>query len=41
VVTDIKDYLQIKEASSVLGVSEGTLRNWGRQGKIRTHRHPN
>jgi excisionase family DNA binding protein len=33
-------YLLIGEAAQLLGVSEGTLRNWGRQGKIRTHRHP-
>lgn len=33
-------YLWIGEAAQLLGVSEGTLRNWGRQGKIRTHRHP-
>jgi excisionase family DNA binding protein len=33
-------YIRIGEAAQLLGVSEGTLRNWGRQGKIRTHRHP-
>ena len=37
---NLKDYLRIKEAAQFLGVSEGTLRNWGRQGKLRTHRHP-
>jgi MerR family transcriptional regulator, copper efflux regulator len=37
---NLGDYLQIKEAARLLGVSEGTLRNWGRQGKLRTHRHP-
>jgi excisionase family DNA binding protein len=40
VAINIKDYLRIKEAAALLGVSEGTLRNWGRQQKIPTHRHP-
>jgi len=37
---NFRDYLRIKEAARLLGVSEGTLRNWGRLGKIKTHRHP-
>ncbi len=37
---NLRDYLRIKEAARLLGVSEGTLRNWGRQAKIKTHRHP-
>ena len=28
-------YLRIKEAAEYLGVSPNTLRNWGRDGKIR------
>jgi len=35
-----RDYLQIREAAQVLGVSEQTLRNWDRAGKLRAHRHP-
>src|SRR5262245_58608002 len=35
-----RDYLRIQEAASVLGVSEQTLRNWDRSGKLRAHRHP-
>ncbi len=35
-----RDYLRIKEAARLLGVSEATLRNWGRQGKIKVHRNP-
>jgi MerR family transcriptional regulator, copper efflux regulator len=35
-----QQYLLIGEAAQLLGVSQGTLRNWGWQGKIRTHRHP-
>jgi excisionase family DNA binding protein len=37
---NLKDYLLIKEAATFVGVSEGTLRNWGRLGKIPAHRHP-
>jgi excisionase family DNA binding protein len=37
---NFRDYLRIKEAARLLGVSEGTIRNWGRQGKLRMHRHP-
>lgn len=36
----IQDYLKIKEAAELLGVSTNTLRNWGREGKLVTHRHP-
>jgi excisionase family DNA binding protein len=35
-----RDYVQIREAAQILGVSEGTLRNWDRAGKLRAHRHP-
>lgn len=35
-----QDYLRVGEAAALLGVSPGTLRNWGRAGKIREHRHP-
>ncbi|MCA9218158.1 MAG: helix-turn-helix domain-containing protein [Planctomycetales bacterium] len=34
------EYLQIKDAAVFLGVSENTLRNWGKAGKIVEHRHP-
>lgn len=37
---NLRDYLKIKEAARLVGVSEATLRNWGRQGKIVMHRHP-
>ena len=36
----LQDYLKIKEAAAFLGVSENTLRNWSRMGKIATYRHP-
>jgi hypothetical protein len=37
---NLRDYLLVNEAAEFVGVSEGTLRNWGQQGKISTHRHP-
>jgi MerR family copper efflux transcriptional regulator len=40
VVVKLQDYLQIKAAAAFLGVSPNTLRNWERQGKLATYRHP-
>ena len=37
---NFQNYLRIKTAAEFLGVSESTLRNWGRNGKITTYRHP-
>jgi DNA (cytosine-5)-methyltransferase 1 len=34
------EYLRIKEAAEFLGVSQNTLRNWGRAGKITEQRDP-
>jgi excisionase family DNA binding protein len=39
-MVNLQSYLRIKQAAEFLGVSESTLRNWGRNGKITTHRHP-
>lgn len=36
----LSDYLTIKEAAEFLGVSQNTLRNWGRSGKIKERRNP-
>jgi DNA (cytosine-5)-methyltransferase 1 len=36
----IQDYLQIKAAAELLGVTASTLRNWERAGKLVSHRHP-
>jgi MerR family transcriptional regulator, copper efflux regulator len=36
----LQDYMQIKTAAGFLGVSVNTLRNWERQGKLATYRHP-
>ena len=37
---NLQSYLRIKQAAEFLGVSESTLRNWERGGKITTYRHP-
>ncbi|MDA8349972.1 MAG: helix-turn-helix domain-containing protein [Pseudomonadota bacterium] len=34
------DFLTIKIAAEILGVSEQTLRRWDRAGKLRAKRHP-
>ena len=34
------NYITIKDAASILGVSKVTLRNWDRSGKLKAHRHP-
>lgn len=36
----LDDYFTVKEAADFLGVSENTIRNWGRDAKIPEHRHP-
>ena len=40
VVPNLRDYLLIREAASFLGVSEATLRNWHRSGRIAARRNP-
>ncbi len=35
-----RDYLRVKEAAGLLGVSDSTVRNWSRAGKLPTYRHP-
>jgi len=37
---NLADYLTVKEASELLGVSRSTLRNWDRTGKVKAWRHP-
>ncbi len=37
---NFKSYMLIAQAAQLLGVSEGTLRNWERAGKIGVLRHP-
>jgi MerR family transcriptional regulator, copper efflux regulator len=36
----MSELLQIKEAAKFLKVTEQTLRNWDKQGKLKPHRHP-
>lgn len=33
-------YITIKSASTILGVSKITLRNWDKSGKLKAYRHP-
>lgn len=35
-----KNFLTIKEASKILNVSRGTLRNWDNNNKLKAYRHP-
>ena len=37
---NLKDYITIKEAAAFLGVNPMTLRNWDKQGKLKSQRHP-
>jgi excisionase family DNA binding protein len=34
------EYLRVKEAAELLGVSPNTVRAWGGEGKIPEYRHP-
>ena len=36
----VREYLLIADAAQFLGVSQNTLRAWGKDGKIPEHRHP-
>ena len=36
----LDSFLTVTEAAEYLGVSPNTIRNWGRDGKIKEHRHP-
>jgi len=36
----MSNYITIKDASKILGVSKLTLRNWDGSGKLKAHRHP-
>lgn len=39
-MTNFRGYMRIAEAAEFLGVSQNTLRNWHRDGKIKVRRHP-
>jgi excisionase family DNA binding protein len=34
------EYLTVKAACELLGISPNTLRNWGNTGKLKEYRHP-
>ena len=36
----LQEYMTIKEAADYLGVVPNTLRNWGREGKVKERRNP-
>ena len=36
----LDSFLTVAEAAEYLGVSPNTIRNWGRDGKLKEHRHP-
>ena len=37
---NLKDYITVKEAAEILGVSPLTLRRWDKAGKLRSYRNP-
>ncbi|MEW4490901.1 helix-turn-helix domain-containing protein [Thalassoglobus sp. JC818] len=39
-MNNLQDYVTIKEAAEYMGVTPNTLRNWGRDGKIKERRNP-
>ena len=40
VFMDMKDFIQIEEASKILNVTTMTLRRWDKAGKLKAYRHP-
>ena len=40
VMTKLNEYVKVAEAAEILGVSQGTVRAWAEDGKIRMHRNP-
>ena len=38
--TKLSEYVKVAEAAEILGVSQGTLRNWAEAGKIPVHKNP-
>lgn len=40
IMSQAEEFLQVKEAAELLGVSANTIRNWGREDKLPEYRHP-
>ena len=38
--TKLSEYVKVAEAAEILGVSQGTLRNWAEAGKMPMHKNP-
>jgi len=38
--TKLSEYVKVAEAAEILGVSQGTLRNWAEAGKIPMYKNP-
>lgn len=39
-MSNLQEYMTVKEAAEYLGVTPNTLRNWGAAGKLDEYRHP-
>jgi len=37
---NLRDFITIRQAADMIGVSPATLRNWDRSGKLKATRHP-
>lgn len=40
IINKMTKYITTKDASTILGMSKITLRNWDKSGKTKAHRHP-
>lgn len=40
IINKMTKYITTKDASTILGMSKITLRNWDKSGKLKAHRHP-
>jgi DNA-binding transcriptional MerR regulator len=39
-VLEMEDFVRVKQAAAMLGVSPNTMRAWGADGKVPEYRHP-
>lgn len=40
IMRNLKDYITVKEAAEILGVSPLTLKRWDKAGRLRSYRNP-